>query len=80
MSYIKKNHKCKFNNIDKRRPLCHFCNKITVDGIVKSLQLRHSRVGGSPEEVEMTELKSSLISRLRGNDEKLVKCGFSAGV
>jgi hypothetical protein len=52
--------------------------RLTVkdDGVVKTLLLRHSRVGRNPERTEMTRSKSALISRLRGNDDKLAKCSF----
>ncbi len=45
------------------------------DGVVKSPLLRHSR-GGNPERVEMTGSKSTLISRLRGNDGMVQNLGF----
>ncbi len=47
-----------------------------IDGVVRSPQLRHSRVGGNPERIEMTGSKSALISRLRGNDGIVKSFGF----
>lgn len=40
------------------------------DEFLKSPLSRHSREGENPEVTEITKSKSSLISRLRGNDKK----------
>jgi|GEM_PF-6051859 len=51
--------------------------RFTYDGFVKNPLLRHSRAGGNLERIEITGSKSTLISRLRGNDRIAKNLSFN---